>query len=77
MADRDWTMDASITSSKRKGVNFNPSDTITSNVDLAYVGLGGPNCKSSNPADAGSGHLGPGNCFYYNNFQTSVFDPVT
>ena len=77
MGGSEWSMDASATYSQRSSVNINPSDTLTSNVNAAYVGLGGPNCNSTNSADAGSGNLGTGNCYYYNNFQTSVYDPVT
>ena len=77
LAGNEWAMDASVTYSQRAVVNNTPADTLTNNTDNAYVGLGGPNCNSIDAADAGSGNLGTGDCFYYNSFQTSVFDPVT
>ncbi len=76
LAGRDWTMDASATFSRRAQNNINPSDTVTSNVDAAYFGLGGADCDPLS-GTAGSGNLGTGACYYYNNFQTSVYDPVT
>ena len=63
--------------SKEPWLANTPADTLTNNTDNAYVGLGGPNCNSIDPADAGTGNRGTGDCFYYNSFQTSVFDPVT
>jgi len=74
--DRQWTLDASATRSTRKVASVIPSDTITDRVDQAFVGLGGLGCDplSGTP---GSGNTGTGDCFFYNPFQTSVFDPVT
>jgi iron complex outermembrane receptor protein len=77
MGGNDWTMDASATYSKRNSLAINPSDSLTDNTNLAYVGLGGPSCNSIDTANAGSGNLGTGDCYYYNSFQTSVYDPVT
>jgi iron complex outermembrane receptor protein len=74
--DRDWTMDMSITQSNNRANSVNPSDTQATNVNAAYVGLGGPSCDVLS-GTAGSGNLGAGNCFYYNSFATSVYDPVT
>ncbi len=74
--DRQWTLDASVTRSTRKAASNTRSDTITSEVDAAYVGLGGPDCDTIN-GTPGSGNLGTGGCFFYNPFQTSVFDPIT
>lgn len=71
-----WDSDLSISISNRKLAFRRPTDTINERIDLAIDGFGGPNC---NPATdtRGSGNLGTGNCFYYNSFQTSVYDPVT
>ncbi len=74
--ERQWTLDASLTRSTRKASSNTRSDTITSEVDAAYVGLGGPDCDAIN-GTAGSGNRGTGDCFYYNPFQTSTFDPIT
>jgi len=76
MGDRAWTMDASLTVSERRLHAATPADTLTDNTNAAYVGLGGPLCNQIT-GSAGSGNLGTGTCFYYNNFQTSVYDPVT
>lgn len=71
-----WTMDASVGYSEYQIMTLNRSDTLTANVNAAYVGLGGPSCNplSGTP---GSGNLGTGDCYYYNNFATSVYDPET
>lgn len=71
-----WTLVASIGHSESQYMGVNPSDTVTSNVDAAYVGLGGAECDPLT-GKAGSGNLGTGNCYYYNSFATSVYDPVT
>ena len=71
-----WTLDVSGTFSQRNYNSVNPSDSLTSNVDAAYVGLGGPSCDQIN-GTPGSGNNGTGNCYYYNPFQTSNYDPVT
>ena len=71
-----WTLTASVGHSESQYMGMNPSDTVTSNVDAAYVGLGGPACDPLS-GTAGSGNLGTGDCYYYNSFATSVYDPVT
>ena len=76
IANREWTISTSLIRSKHLGEQFLPVDVISDRMDLAYQGLGGVGC---NPVfgTPGSGNLGTGNCYYYNSFQTSVFDPVT
>ena len=74
--DSGWTLIASLGHSEAQYMGVNPSDTVTSNVDAAYVGLGGPDCDPLT-GTAGSGNLGTGNCYYYNSFATSTYDPVT
>ena len=76
MGGNEWTLDVSGTFSQRNYNSVNPSDSLTSNVDAAYVGLGGPACDQIN-GTPGSGNNGTGNCYYYNPFQTSNYDPVT
>ena len=76
LGGKDWTLDVSGTYSERQYNAVNPSDSLTSNTNAAYVGLGGPNCDSLT-GTAGSGNNGTGNCYYYNPFQTSNYDPVT
>lgn len=76
LAERPWSLDLSVTNSNFDASTYNPSDTLTSNVNAAYVGLGGPSCDQAT-GTPGSGNLGTGNCYFYNSFQTSRYDPVT
>ena len=73
---RSWNSDVSLTVSNRKLAFSRPTDTIIDRMNLAFDGFGGPNCNSGTES-RGSGNLGTGDCFYYNSFQTSVYDPVT
>ena len=76
--DRAWTLDVSGVFSERNATSVTPSDTITSNTDAAYIGFGGENCNRDAAGEfAGSGNEGAGNCFFYNPFATSRYDPVT
>lgn len=74
--NRNWEIDVSMSTSQRKISTQLPTDSITERMNLAFEGLGGPNCKATTETP-GSGNLGLGNCFYYNSFQTSVYDPAT
>ena len=71
-----WYTDVSLTVSNRKIALRLPTDTRTDRMNLAFAGLGGPSCDSATGVP-GSGNLGIDQCFYYNPFQTSVYDPVT
>ena len=74
--DREWLISSSLSRSSFDGTQVLPVDVLSDRMDLAYRGLGGATC---NPVSGvpGSGNLGSGNCFFYNSFQTSVYDPVT
>jgi len=73
---REWALDANLIHSRHQlDLNW-PVDTLSSRMDLAFAGLGGPRCDPS-AGQPGSGNLGTGDCYYYNSFQTSVYDPVT
>lgn len=74
--NRNWEIDVSVSASQRKISTQLPTDSITERMNLAFEGLGGPDCDATNESP-GSGNFGLGNCFYYNSFQTSVFDPAT
>jgi iron complex outermembrane recepter protein len=74
--DRAWTLDGSVYHSEQNLAASTGSDTVTSNTNQAYAGFGGPNCNSLT-GTAGSGNLGTGDCFFYNPFGTSRYDPVT
>ena len=76
LGGRTWLADAGLVYSRnRLDLNW-PVDTLTSRMDLAFAGLGGPDCDPQT-GTPGSGNLGTGACYYYNSFQTSVYDPVT
>lgn len=76
LAGRDWFLDTDLIYSRNQlDLNW-PVDTLTSRMDLAFAGLGGPECDPQTGMP-GSGNLGTGECYYYNSFQTSVYDPVT
>ena len=76
MAGQSWLLDSDLIYSRnRLDLNW-PVDTLTSRMDLAFAGLGGPDCDPQTGIP-GSGNLGAGRCYYYNSFQTSVYDPVT
>jgi outer membrane receptor protein involved in Fe transport len=79
IGERSWNMNASIGYSENEQMGVNPSDSITSNTNNAYIGLGGPACNSldQSAANIGSGNLGTGDCYFYNSFATSVYDPVS
>lgn len=74
--NRKWEIDVSISTSQTKISTRLPTDSVTERMNLAFEGLGGPNCDATTESP-GSGNLGLGNCFYYNSFQTSVYDPAT
>ena len=64
LGGNDWTLDVSGTYSERQYNAVNPSDSLTSNTNAAYVGLGGPNCDSLT-GTAGSGNNGNGRSMEY------------
>ena len=76
MVGQSWLLDSDLIYSRNQlDLNW-PVDTLTSRMDLAFAGLGGPDCDPQTGI-SGSGNLGTGKCYYYNSFQTSVYDPVT
>ena len=76
VAGQSWLLDSGLIYSRNQlDLNW-PVDTLTSRMDLAFAGLGGADCDP-HTGIPGSGNLGTGACYYYNSFQTSVYDPVT
>ena len=73
---KTWSSDLSMSASNRSSAFTRPTDTIIEHMNSAFDGFGGPSCNPTTET-RGSGNLGIGNCFYYNSFQTSVYDPVT
>ena len=83
MNSRNWTLDASFTATESDNVTTNIQDTLTSNMDLALRGFGGPNCTSRDPAHAGRGNTAykdsggdfdQGDCYYFNPFGNAQFN---
>ena len=75
-AGRSWHSDISLSLTNRKLSFSRPTDVISDRMNLAFEGLGGPDCDPDT-GSPGSGNFGTGGCFYYNSFQSSVYDPVT
>ena len=73
---RPWEMFSTLIRSLGDRDQKLPTDVLTDRMLLAFAGFGGPRCDSDSDMP-GSGNLGLGNCFYFNSFQTSVYDPVT
>lgn len=74
--NRSWDIDISVSTTKRTITTHLPTDSITERMNLAFEGYGGSDCDASNEIP-GSGNFGAGGCYYYNSFQTSVYDPAT
>ena len=73
---REWVLSTSLSHAKFDGTQVLPTDVLSDRMDLAFRGLGGPSCIPVSGVP-GSGNLGTGNCYFYNSFQTSIYDPVT
>ena len=79
---RDWTVDFDYTSSSHTSQTSQVQDTLSTHMELALNGYGGPECDlingtpgSGNSAYASSGgDFGAGNCYFFNPFGSSVFD---
>ena len=82
VADRDWNMNLSYTASYHNSSTTELNDTLSSHMELALSGLGGPNCDGVNgtPGDgnaayqASGGDFDSGDCYYFNPFGNSQFD---
>ncbi len=79
--DRDWTLDVSATSSEHASDTSQVQDTLSSHMELAINGLGGPECDVINgtPGEgnlafaASGGDFNAGQCYYFNPFGSSRF----
>lgn len=82
IGDRDWTLNADYTASNHNSQNSQVQDTLSTHMELALNGYGGPNCNpisdtpgSGNAAYAASGgDFGAGACYFVNPFGNSAFD---
>jgi len=81
-ADRAWTVDASYTASDHTSNTAQVQDTLSSHIELALNGLGGPSCDpftgvpgEGNQAFAASGgDFTAGQCFFFNPFGNARVD---
>ncbi len=82
LGDRSWTMDLSYTASNHNSSTTQRQDTLSTHMELALSGYGGPNCDVVNgtPGDgnasymATGGDFDAGSCYFFNPFGNSQFD---
>lgn len=82
LGDRAWTIDATYTASNHTSQTSQVQDTLSTHMELALNGYGGPNCDplngvpgSGNTAFAASGgDFNAGACYFVNPFGSSVFN---
>ena len=82
MGDREWELDASYTASNHNTQTIQAQDTLSSHMELALNGLGGPSCDTINgtPGEgnaafaASGGDFDAGACYFFNPFGNARFD---
>ena len=82
LGDRNWTLTASYTHSDHNSDTIQAQDTLSSHMELALSGYGGPNCDpvnglpgEGNAAYASSGGVfDAGECYFFNPFGSNLFD---
>jgi iron complex outermembrane receptor protein len=80
--DKEWVLDASYTATQHSTGSTQVQDTLSSHMELAINGLGGPNCDvqngvpgSGNTAYSTSGgDFDAGACYFFNPFGNGEFD---
>ena len=79
--DKEWVLDASYTASQHSTSSIQAQDTLSSHMELAINGLGGPNCDvvngvpgSGNATYGATGDYDAGSCYFFNPFGNSEFD---
>lgn len=78
----EWALDVSYTASQHTSAITQVQDTLSSHMELAINGLGGPNCDVVNGVPgsgnetyaATGGDYDAGTCFFFNPFGNSEFD---
>lgn len=78
---REWVMDLSYTASQHNSATTQSQDTLSSHMELAINGYGGPNCDTLNgtPGEGNAtyvntgGDFDAGNCYFFNPFGSSQF----
>ncbi len=81
---RPWTVDMSYTASEHNSATSQVQDTLSSHLELAMSGFGGPTCDPTNPASvpgegnaafaASGGDFNAGNCYFFNPYGSNRFD---
>ncbi|MEJ2088568.1 MAG: TonB-dependent receptor plug domain-containing protein, partial [Gammaproteobacteria bacterium] len=79
---REWNMNLSYTASNHNTATDERQDTLSTHMELALNGLGGPNCDLVNgvPGEgnasyvASGGDFDAGSCYFFNPFGNSQFD---
>ncbi len=82
VGENSWTLDATYTSSNHSSQTAQVQDTLSTHMELALNGYGGPNCDpingvpgSGNTSFAASGgDFDSGTCYFFNPFGSSVFN---
>ena len=82
IGDREWAMDMSYTASQHNESSIQQQDTMSTHMELALNGKGGPNCDLINgvPGDgnasysASGGDFGAGACYFFNPFGNNMYD---
>ncbi|MDC3123858.1 TonB-dependent receptor plug domain-containing protein [Gammaproteobacteria bacterium] len=80
--DKEWKLDATYTASNHNSATAQVQDTLSSHLELALNGLGGPNCDVVNgmPGSgnaeyaANGGQFDGGSCYFFNPFGNSAFN---
>ena len=82
LGDRQWNVQASYTHSDHNSDTIQSQDTLSTHMELALNGYGGPECDLINgvPGDGNSsyatsgGDFGAGSCYFFNPFGNAQFD---
>ncbi|MGK0258969.1 MAG: iron complex outermembrane receptor protein [Candidatus Azotimanducaceae bacterium] len=82
VGEKSWTLDANYTASNHNSQTAQVQDTLSTHMELALNGYGGPNCDLINgvPGDgntaygASGGDFDAGGCYFINPFGSSVFN---
>ncbi len=82
IGDREWNMDLSVTQSNHNSAVTQVQDTLSTHMELALSGLGGPSCNvvSGTPGEGNAAYQGSGgdftagSCYFFNPFGNSQFD---
>ena len=86
IAGKPWTLDLSYAGNEHDRATTQVQDTLSSHMELALLGLGGPNCNIESALANGTqgqgnidfaaagGDFAAGSCYYFNPFGSSRWD---